>query len=422
MAELVTDDDFYEDDPDEFEVEEVEVPDPLTWVFEPPLGALRYRGAYGGRGSGKSFNFAKMAAIYGANQPLRILCARDIQASIAESFYAELKNAIESTPWLAPLYKITKDAITGYNGTKFFFRGLRHNMSSIKSIAQVDLCIVEEAEDVGEDSWVDLIPSIRHGSSEIWVIWNPKKRGSPTDQRFRQHTPPRSRIVELQYYDNPWFPGVLEETRIDDKAVLAYELYAHIWLGAYYEHTDAQIFAGRYDVEEFTPQKGWSGPYCGMDFGFSQDPTAGVKLWVHDGTLYIEYDAGKVGLDLDDTTEYFRKMIPGYIDQVVNADCARPESISYLKKNGIGKIRGAEKWPGSVVEGIEFLKTFKRIVIHPRCKATKNEFELYSYKVDRLTKEVTDDIVDKYNHYIDAIRYALFKMIRQKSEPRVRKL
>lgn len=421
MAELVTDADF-EDDDEAVEVEEVEIPDPLLHVFEEPLGSLRYRGAYGGRGSGKSYNFAKMAALFGSNEPLRILCARDIQASIAESFYAELKNAIESTPWLAPLYDIKKDKIEGYNGTKFFFRGLRHNMSNIKSIAQVNLCIVEEAEDVGEDSWVDLIPSIRHPGSEIWVIWNPKKLGSATDKRFRQHTPPRSRIVELQYYDNPWFPGVLEETRLDDKEVLPYELYTHIWLGAYYQHTDAQIFAGRYDVEEFTPGNDWNGPYCGLDFGFSQDPTAGVKCWVHDNVLYIEYDAGKTQLDIDDTAEYFRKMIPGYNEQPISADSARPESISYLKKNGMPKIRAVEKWPNSVVEGIEFIKSFKRVVIHPRCKETKNEFELYSYKVDRLTKEVTTDIVDKYNHYIDAIRYALFKMIRQKTEPRVRSL
>lgn len=126
--------------------------------------------------------------------------------SIKESFHAELKNAIASEPWLAAAYDVGIDYIRGHNGTEFIFRGLRHNMGSIKSMAQIDICIIEEAEDVPEASWIDLEPTIRAPKSEIWTIWNPRTDGSPVDKRFIKATPPRSCIVEMNYWDNPFFP------------------------------------------------------------------------------------------------------------------------------------------------------------------------------------------------------------------------
>ena len=123
------------------------------------------------------------------SRPLRILCTRDIQDSIKESFHAELKNAIASEPWLAAAYDVGID-YRGKNGTEFIFKGLRHNITSIKSMAQIDLCIVEEGEDVPEHSWESLEPTIRAHKSEIWVIWNPRAVGSSIDKRFRQNTPP----------------------------------------------------------------------------------------------------------------------------------------------------------------------------------------------------------------------------------------
>src|SRR5574343_1524165 len=152
-----------------------------------------------------------MAAIYGYAECLRILCTREIQDSIKDSFHAELKNAIASEPWLAAAYDVGVDYLRGKNGTEFLFKGLRHNIGSIKSTAQIDLCIVEEAEDVPEASWQALEPTIRAPKSELWIIWNPRADGSPVDQRFVKNVPPRSAIVEMNYCDNPWFPEVLDE-------------------------------------------------------------------------------------------------------------------------------------------------------------------------------------------------------------------
>lgn len=388
----------------------IELPPKLIPVFSPSRGELRYRGAYGGRGSGKSFTFAKMAAVWGYAEKLRILCTREMQNSIKESFHAELKNAIASEPWLEASYDVGVDYIRGANGTEFIFRGLRHNQGSIKSLAQIDLCIVEEAEDVPETSWQILEPTIRAPKSEIWVIWNRRQKGSPTDKRFIQSEPPRSRIVELNHDDNPWFPPELEEQRVHARRVMDDALYWHIWEGQYYEQSDAQVFARKYEVEEFEPKansRHWQGPYYGLDFGFAQDPTAGLKCWIHNRVLYIEYEAGQVGLELDDTAEFLLERLPDISRHTVRADNARPESISYLARYGLPRIEGVEKGKGSVEDGVEFIKSFDKVVIHPRCKQTLAEFRLYSYKTDRLSGDVLPVILDANNHYIDALRYAL---------------
>lgn len=386
----------------------IELPPKLVPVFTPPRGELRYRGAKGGRGSGKSFSFAKMAAVWGYAEKLRILCVRELQSSIKESFHAELKNAIASEPWLERSYDVGVDYIRGHNGTEFIFKGLRHNMGAVKSLAQIDLCILEEAEDIAEASWEVLEPTIRADKSEIWVIWNPQLRGSPVDKRFIQHTPPRSAIVEMNYNDNPWFTKELEEQRLHAREIMDDAKYRWIWEGAYYELSDSQIFRGKYKIAEFEPHpKLWDGPYYGLDFGFAQDPTAAVKCWIFDKTLYIEYDAGKTGLELDDTSDYIKERVPGIEQGVVRADSARPESISYLKRHGLPYIEGVDKGKGSVEDGIEHIKSYEKVVIHPRCKNTIEEFRLYSYKTDRLSGDIQRVPVDAYNHYIDALRYAL---------------
>ena len=105
--------------------------------------------------------------------------------------------------------------------------------------------------------------------------------------------------------------------------------------------------------------------------------------------------------------------LPGFYDSVpgarqwpVKADNSRPETISYVRRHNFN-IDGATKWPGSVEDGISYLKGFEKIIIHERCKHTADEARLYSYKVDAKTSEILPIVVDKHNHCWDAIRYAL---------------
>lgn len=399
------------------------LPDKLADLYSQSRGSVQYRASYGGRGSGKSQSAALIAAIWGFAEPLRILCARELQVSIKESFHRELKDAIERVSWLNNHYDVGVDYLRGKNGTEFIFRGLRHNSSAIKSLAGIDLTIVEEAEDVPEESWTALEATVfRKEWSELWAIWNPRTDGSPVDKRFRKSPPDNALVTCVNWDDNPFLPPGIDTLRQREQQRLDPATYAHIWEGAYLTNSDSQVFAGHYEVRDFEPGVHWDGPYYGLDFGFAQDPTAAIKCWVADSCLWIEQDAGKVGLELDDTTAFLSSRMPGIEQYQIRADSARPESISYLKRHGLPRITAVKKGKGSVEDGIAFIRAFERVIIKPDCKSTIDEFRLYSYKVDRHTGDIMPTIIDAHNHYIDALRYAIEPMINRKKAPGIRTL
>lgn len=402
---------------------QIELAPKLVELFSEPA---RYYCAWGGRGSGKTRGFALMTAIkaYMAAESGKsgvILSAREYMNSLEESSMEEIKQAIRAVPWLDSYFDIGEKYIRTKNRrVSYVFAGLRHNLDSIKSKARILLAWVDEAESVSEVAWQKLLPTVREEGSEVFVSWNPELDGSPTDTRFRKTTPESWRGVEVNYNDNPWFPEVLDLERRSDYERLDPQTYAWVWEGAYRENSDAQVFSGKYKIGEFTPDSDkWHGPYNGLDFGFAQDPTAAVVCWVHDDRLWIEHEAGKVGLDIDDTARFVDQRIPGFGKSVIRADSARPESISYLKRHGMPFAEGVPKWTGSVEDGITHLRSYREIIVHPRCKEVLKEMRLYSYKVDRLTGDITTKLVDANNHYIDAIRYALNPMIQGKGRMKI---
>lgn len=387
-------------------------------VFDPmrfPRGSVSYRALFGGRGSGKSFSAALVAAIWGYAECLRVLCVREFQNSIAQSFYAELKAAIEAHEWLAEHYEFQRDRIIGNNGTEFMFKGLHSNPTAIKSLAKIDLTIIEEAEDIPEESWLQLEATVlRQPKAEIWALWNPRKKGSPVDFRFRTHPPKDSVVREINYLDNPFFPSGLTKLCERQREILDYATWAHVWLGAYLENSAAQIFNGRFEQKEFTPGPKWNGPYQGGDWGYSQDPTAMVRSWVHDDCLWIEYEAGSTGIELDDVPR-IAAQIPDFAKYDCQWDSAQPAMISHVKNKGLPRSKAAAKGKGSVEDGIQFIRSFKRVYIHPRCKETLNEFHNYSWKIDRLSGAILDTPVDAFNHYCDALRYAMEPVMKRAS-------
>lgn len=394
----------------------IELPPKLIPVF---LGAARYRGAHGGRGSGKTRSFALMTAVhaYKAAESGRsgvILCGREFMNSLADSSMEEVKQAIRSVDWLSAYFDIGEQYIRTKNKRVWYiFAGLRQNLDSIKSKARVLLAWIDEAENVSEAAWDKLIPTVRESDSEIWVTWNPELDGSPTDKRFRKTPPDGAKIIELNWQDNPWFPDVLRVEK-DHLYAADPDRAVHVWGGGYKHNSVAQVLNGKTSVEEFEPQAKWDGPYQGVDWGFSQDPTTLVRCWIHDKTLYIEHEAYGIGVDIDKTPRLFDS-VPMARDYISRADCARPETISFMQRHGYGKVVGVEKWSGSVEDGIAFLRSFTKIVIHPRCTHAIEEARLWSYKVDRLSGDVLPDLVDANNHIWDAARYALAPLIKNRS-------
>lgn len=397
---------------------QIELPPKLIPLFSTPN--IRYRSSWGGRGSAKTRSFALMTAIKGymyaeAKISGLILGAREYMNSLSDSSMEEIKQAIRSVPFLNQYYEMGENFIRTKNRrVSYGFAGLRHNLDSIKSKARILLCWVDEAETVSEMAWRKLLPTVREDGSEVWITWNPERRDSATSQRFRHEeifddlTGELIGIgVEMNYSDNPWFPEVLEIERRQDQKNLDDATYRWIWEGDYLELSEAQIFRNKYKVEAFDDElwKSAERLFFGADFGFANDPNTLIRSFILENTLYIEYEAFGVGVDLDEMAQFYES-VPGARDWPIKGDCSRPETISYLRRQGFN-IEAAEKWPGSVEDGIAHIKGFDEVIIHPRCKKTLEEFINYSYKKDRLTDEVLPIIVDKWNHGIDALRYSL---------------
>lgn len=188
----------------------VEIPEKLQFLFTP----YRYKAARGGRGSAKSWSFARALLIQGMIEPLRILCAREIQNSIKDSVHKLLKDQITALG-IERYYEIQEQVIKGKNGTEFLFTGLSvHTVSSIKSFEGVDRAWVEEGQTVSKRSWDILLPTIRKEGSEIWVSYNPDLDTDPTHQLFAVNPPDGCKSVEINWSDNPWWNDIMEEMRL----------------------------------------------------------------------------------------------------------------------------------------------------------------------------------------------------------------
>lgn len=228
----------------------IELPPKLIDLF---TGEARYRCAYGGRGGAKTYNFAKMTAVRGYQWAMagvggQILCGREFQNSLDDSSFVEIANAIRSVSWLDNFYDIGEKYIRTKCGLiSYSFTGLRHNLDSIKSKGRILLAWVDEAENVSDLAWDKLIPTVREEGSEVWVTWNPESEDSATHKRFRENPPSNSKVVKMGYQDNPWFPSVLEQERLDAKNNRP-ETYDWIWEGGFNDNKVGSIYA-KYLIE-----------------------------------------------------------------------------------------------------------------------------------------------------------------------------
>jgi phage terminase large subunit len=372
---------------------------------------FRYIVFYGGRAGRKSWEVANSLIIKAINNPnLLILCTREIQNSIQDSVLRLLANQIERMG-VSHYFEIQKTTIRcKTSGSEFIFKGLNGlTIDSIKSLEGADICWIEEAHSVSEHSWQVLIPTIRKAGSRILITFNPDLATDPVYKRFVLNTPPKTYVFKVNYLQNPDCPQEVKDEANYLKRV-DYESYAHIWLGEVREHSDAQIFKGKYKVESFDVDSSFGYPLLGADWGFAQDPNTLVKVYIKGRKLYIRSEVYRIGCEIEDTPAMFDQLqdVRSY---TVRADSARPELVKYMQVKGF-KIVSVDKWSGSVEDGISFMRSFEEIVIHSDCPHTAEEFRLYSYKIDKRTGDVLPDVVSLNDHCIDSIRYALQPMIR----------
>ena len=378
----------------------------------------RYKGLRGGRGAGRSWLAATALIAHARTSCERVLCTREYQTTIRESVHHLLRARIEGLG-LAKEFDITDISIRHLRSkSEFIFKGLRYDPQGIKSLEGITKVWIEEARTVSRESLIILDPTLRN-SSEIWATWNPEDSEDAIEAFFADKDETDKVVVTTTWRDNPFFPEDLQKLRAHDEALAKatgdWDAYNWVWEGQFRKISEAAVFRRRVVVEAFETPPG-ARFFHGADWGFANDPTALIRCYMSgepDGKhLWIDEEIFGFGVDIDETPALFGR-IPTSRAWPIKADCSRPETINYIKRAGFN-IVGADKWSGSVEDGIAYLKGFVCIHIHDRCKNMIEEAKLYSYKKDRLTDEVLPVLVDAHNHGWDAVRYALGDYIKAK--------
>jgi len=382
---------------------EMKVPMP-AWLL-PFLEPARYKGAHGGRGSGKSHGFATLLVLEHVRNPDQsTVCVREVQRTLSRSVKKLLEEKIEELG-VGHLFEVQQTVIKSRNGKGIIiFQGMQdHTADSIKSLEGFDRAWVEEAQSLSKKSLDLLRPTIRKDGSELWFTWNPRNATDAIDDLLRGPMPPKDAIVtEVNHSDNPWFNDVMR-AELEHDRTRDLNGYLHVWEGAYVSRSEACVFK-RLRVEAFTPPPGVL-YRLGADWGFSKDPTALVKLYVEGRAIYIVEEAWAQGVETINLPDLFRTVSESEL-WPMTGDSSRPETISHMKRHGFPNLQPSVKGKNSVEDGIEYLRGFD-IVVHPDCVHAIQELTAYAYKVDKVSGLVLPTLAEGNDHVADAVRYAV---------------
>ncbi len=273
-------------------------------IFEPLLGRARYKGAHGGRGSGKSHFFAEQLILRARFEPVRWVCIREVQNTLRDSVHQLLIDKIQKFGF-GQFFDTLQGEIRGANGSLIIHRGMQsYNAESIKSLEGYDGAWVEEAQTLSDVSWRMLRPTLRKEHSEIWCSWNPRHDTDAVDKFFRGPNKPTDAIVvEANFDDNPWLPNVLKQEKDDDYAADP-EMADHVW-GGNYEIVSEGAYYARLIVDAERQGRVGHFPYdpnrpvvTSWDLGL--DDYTAVWFWQSDGTsatVIDYYEANNQGFD-----------------------------------------------------------------------------------------------------------------------------
>lgn len=353
---------------------------------------------YGGRYSLKSHTVARYLLIKARQKKTRVACFREFQNSIAESSHQLLSDLIHQ--YELNDFVVTDNSITNnVNGSDFIFKGLHLNEQSIKSIEGIDIAWVEEAQTVSKQSIEVLTPTVRKPGSQIIYTYNRLLEDDPVHQRLVLEGRPNTLIINVNYdvaLRHGWMPDVIRLEMEDDK-VKRPSLYKHKWLGEP-NSLERKIYKGWQIIEEI-PYEARLERY-GLDFGYTNDPTAIVAVYKYNGSFIVDEIAFLSGLRNNQIADILKNQPMA----LCIADSAEPKSIDEISQNGVS-ILPSSKGQGSVSKGIDYVQQ-QRISVTRRSQNIYKEFMNYMWKVDHNDK-VINEPESGWDHAMDALRYAI---------------
>lgn len=391
----------------------------------------------GGRGSTKSA-FASIEIVLGIvkDPTANAICFRKVADTLRTSVYANILWAIDKLDLEDKFICNVSPMVITYipTGQQIMFRGLDKS-TKLKSIkpnkGNFKIIWFEELEEFsGMNEIRSVMQSVIRGDDTYLALFSYNPPQDPnswvnTENNLDEETyilttdVPYRHISQTTYLTVP--PEWLGEAFIQQAKSLERrdpKAYEHEYLGHAVGNTDRIVFSGKFEVMDFeTPPLSevfQNRFFIGLDWGFAQDPTACLRCFIMNNCLWVDYETGQKELALDATAPKLKSDIPDIRNWTVYADCARPESIEFVARHGNLNILPAPKWTGSVEDGVEYLRSFDKIIVHTRCTQTAEEMKRYSHKVDKTTGEVLPKLEDKWNHFIDALRYALCQYITNK--------
>jgi phage terminase large subunit len=394
-------------------------PRKLQFLFKP----ARYKVARGGRGSGKSWSFARAILLRCAEKQTRVLCTREIQKSIQQSVHQLLSDQIEQLG-LSGVFEVLQTEIRGPHGSCIYFSGLSDvTATALKSFEGVDVCWCEEAQAISSKSWKTLIPTIRKEGSEIWVTYNPELESDPTHEMFVTHPPPDCVSVLMNYSDNPYFPKTLEAERAHAEKTMRVDDYRHTWLGMckpavdgaiYFDAMSAAINAGRIrDV----PHDGSLKTHVIVDLGWNDATTIILAQKVSSEIRIIHYIEGNQRTLADYSSELRALRLD---DQPMNwGEVWLPHDGFHVRhqtgKDDAAVMRGLG-WAvapkevltqTSINNGINRSReVFPRVYFNEKRTVRLVEcLKRYRWNISQKTGEAASPLHDEFSHGADAFRY-----------------
>jgi phage terminase large subunit len=377
---------------------------------------ISYKVLHGGRMSMKSTSVVKANLRLSFNKELlgrKIVAGREYLGDIKDSVHALYMRVIDGVEEYRNFFHTTDSYIVNkLTGVEILFKGIRdYRTSGIKSVENIGILWLEEGSFISKYAWDIVDNTLREQGCELWITMNPENESDFLYQEFIVNGQKKYGedlfIKQLNWYNNPHLSNdaIAKIVRMREND---FNTYMHVYGGECLINTEKHVFRNEFFViQEFEEPQGIF-PYYGIDFGFS-DPTAGIRCYILNENLYITHEYKKTNVTLDILGDELEKSLKDYSKNgkyIATADNARPDLIDMLSKYGY-PVKPAIKGRGSIEAGIEYIKTFKKCYVHPRCQEFLKEVYNLKYKTDRNSGQIKDEIEDKNNHLVDSLRYSL---------------